>query len=265
LEALLTSDNVPSATVRFAVDMAKGCNVQELNPMLTNQALDETQAFGKRAYALDILREIATDEAKQALRPLIHRIPAEDEQDNFRGDLLWLLWPTHLEPDELLPLLTSEKDDHFIGSYHSFMYKLEKADVPFSPASVIASLHWLSQNWSAVEYRHRRTELWKRIALLIWRRAWQLIDEPGVKEALAKAYAKIVEHHDYFSTEGASDAARLQSKEAKKDRKEWLQGQKRKRKENWRKKNRRRVTLHKVGKQARFMHWVINQEVDRAC
>nr|GFD52516.1 hypothetical protein [Tanacetum cinerariifolium] len=46
LEALLTSDNVPSATVRFAVDMAKGCNVQELNPMLTNQALDETQAFG---------------------------------------------------------------------------------------------------------------------------------------------------------------------------------------------------------------------------
>jgi hypothetical protein len=369
LAALLTADDVPAATMRFAVDMAKACQVQELAPLLVEQTLSETQPFQRRAYALDMLRELATDEAKQALRSLLHRLPAEDVRDEFRGDLLWILWPTHLEPDELLPLLTPERDDHYLGGYHSFMYALEKTDVLFSAASVKASLHWLGQNWQTLEYGYRRTEFWKRISRLIWRRAWQLIAEPGMPEALADAFVAIIKNHDDFSTEEATDAGRLavlhvvltryyqrvswvsvlfsirqqdallsgadwdwlfpliysrlsygqrewlarvlrrfltdaryendaavycqryeqfltaarryasvravwrewfkpivlKSKEARKERKEWQQGQTRKREENQRKRNQRRQTLRKFGQQAQDMQWVIRREVRYAC
>lgn len=128
LEPLLMQDDVPPATMRFATDMAIGCKVVELVPALTKQALDTAQPFDKRARALDILRDILPDEAKPALRPLIHEIPKEDERDEFRGNLLNTLWPAHLGPDELLPLLTPERDNHFLGGYHAFTHRLEKAD-----------------------------------------------------------------------------------------------------------------------------------------
>ncbi len=369
LEPLLTSDGVPSAAVRFAMDMAKGCSVQELVPVLIKQALDTAQPFGKRADALDILRDIMPDEAKTALRPLIHCIPEEDKRDEFRGDLLWTLWPAHLEPDELLPLLTPEQDDHYGGAYRFFMHQLERQDIQFSAASVRASLNWLSHNGATLEYRHRRTEFWARMSSLIWHRTWQVINEPGVKEAAAAAYATGTEHHDYFSVEGASDDARLEvlkvtltnhykgtrwsnvvfdfsrqkpllshtdwdrlfpliytklsfgqrkwlatvlfrllvdsrygeaeaiycqryeqfhsaarryasartvrrewfkpcvlrSKIARFERKNWIQGQKRIRKETWRKRNRRRETLQKIGQHARFMRWLVGREVRYTC
>lgn len=369
LEPLLTSDGVPSAAVRFAMDVAKGCSVQELVPVLTKQVLDFTQPFGMRAHALDILRDIIPDEAKPTLRPLIHCIPEEDERDEFRGDLLWTLWPAHLAPDELLPLLTPEKDDHYGGAYRYFMHQLERQDIQFSAASVRTSLNWLSRNGASLEYHHRRTEFWARMSSLIWQRTWQVINERGVKEAAAAAYAIGTEHHDYFSVAGASNDARLgvlqviltnhykgtrwsnvvfdfsrqkpllshtdwdglfplmhtklsfgqrkwlatvlcrllvdsryaeaeaiycqrynqfhsaarkytsvrevrrewfkpcvlRSKIARFERKNWLQDQKRARKETWRKRNHRRATLRKIGQQARFMRWLVGREVRTTC
>lgn len=369
LEPLLTSDDVPSATVRFAMDMAKGCRIQELVPVLTRQVLDVMQPFQKRAYALDILRDIMPDEAKSNLRPLIHNIPDEDERDEFRGDLLWTLWPAHLGPDELLPLLTPEKEDHYGGAYAHFMLRVEKADVQFSNASVQASLDWLSRNWASLERHHRLPNFWWRIASLVWQRALQLVTESGIQESMAAAYAAGTEHRNYFSVEGASDNTRLtilrmllahhykstswfnvvstdtqqkplinradwdrllpliydrlslgqrewlasvlrrllvdsrygdsetiycqryeqfhsaarkyasmrtvwhewfkpivlQSKRARAERENWLQGRKRTRKDDWQKRNRRRVALREVGQQARFMQWLVQNEVGRVC
>jgi hypothetical protein len=369
LEPLLTSDDVPSATVRFAMDMAKGCYVQELVPVLTKQALDVTQPSRKRAHALDILRDIIPDEAKPALRPLINCIPAEDERDEFRGNLLWTLWPAHLGPDELLPLLTPEKDDSYLGAYGHFMQRLAEADIQFSATSVQASLHWLSQNWASLEEHHRLTDFWRRVSSLVWQRALQLTVEPGVQEAMAAAYAAGTEHHNYFSVEGASDDTRLaiveillarhyrntswdrvvymftqqkplinradwnrllpliysslsygqrewlattlckllvdsrysdsefiycqryeqfhsaarkyasvravwhewfkprvlKSKIARAERENWLQAQKRTRKDNRQQKNRRRITLQKIGQQVRFMRRLVRCEVGHVC
>lgn len=369
LEPLLTHDDVPPATMRFAMDMATGCQVLELVPALTNQALDAAQPFDKRARALNILRDIMPEEAKPALRSLIHDIPKEDERDEFRGDLLHILWPAHLRPDELLPLLTPERDSHYLGGYHAFTHRLEKAEILFSAETVQTSLAWLSRHGASLEYRHRQTELWNNVSILIWQRAWQFAAEPGMKEAIAAAYAVGVERHEYFSVKGASDEARLGvlkillakhyktvnwvnvgfaysqqdalikqadwdglftfiysrlsagqrgwlarvlrrllvdtlhaglvevycqryeqflsaarryasvravwrewfkpmilgSKEAEEDRKDWLQRKKRERKDDWKKKNRRRVTLRKIGKQVRFMRWLVGREVDRFC
>jgi len=369
LEPLLTLDEVPPATARFARDVAEGCDVQELVPVLTTQALDPAQPFYKRERALSILRTIMPEAAKSVLRPLIHCIPAEDERDEFRGNLLHILWPDHLAPDELLPLLTPEKDDHYLGGYRSFMYQLERQDIAFSAQAVKAGLDWLSRNWASLEYRYRRTEFWPRISSLIWQQAWQLVAEPGVVVAIAAAYAALAEHHDHFSVKGASDAARiavmrelaavhyktvrwttvifaysqqdalvgeadwdilfplvyerhsagqrgwvalvlrrmladaravaptavycqryeefleaarkyasvravwwewfkpvkLTSKEAKEDRKQWQQNQKRTRKERWQKRNRRRQALRKIGEQARLVRWLVERTVDQAC
>jgi hypothetical protein len=208
LEPLLTGNDVPSAVVRFAMDMAKGCRVQELVPALLAVVLDSEQPFYKRAHALDILRDIMPEEAKPVLRPLIYAMPDEDERDEFRGDLLWTLWPAHLAPDELLPLLTTEKDDHYGGAYRYFIHELNRQDIQFSAASVQTCLRWLSEQGASLEHRQRRTEFWARLSLLIWQRAWQLIDEPGVKEAAAAFYATEAKYHEYASVAGASAVGR---------------------------------------------------------
>lgn len=369
LEPLLTSDDVPSAAVRFAMDMAKGCSVQELVPVLTKQALDVAQPFHKRSRALDILRDIMPNEAKPALRPLIHCIPTEDERDEFRGDLLWTLWPTYLEPDELLPLLTLERDDHYIGAYGSFILQLEKADVNLSATSVQNCLVWLSKNWPSLEEHCRLPTFWRRISWLVWQRALQLTTEPGIYESMAAAYAASTVHYEQFSMQEADADTRLtilsillarhykqtrwgsivsmssqqrllinrsdwdrlltliysrlsfgqrewlanslcrllvdsryadtetvycqryeqfhmaarryasvrsvrgewfkptvlRSETARFGRNNWLQSKKRQRKENWRKHNRRRVTLRKVGQQAHFMRWLVQREADHVC
>jgi hypothetical protein len=57
----------------------------------------------------------------------------------------------------------------------------------------------------------------------------------------------------------------LGSKEAKKDRKDWLQRKKRERKDDWKKKNRRRMALRRTGQQARFIRRLVGRDVDRAC
>lgn len=57
----------------------------------------------------------------------------------------------------------------------------------------------------------------------------------------------------------------LGSKEAKKDRKNWLQRKKYEQKDDWKKKNRRRMALRKTGRQARFMRQLVGCDVDRDC
>lgn len=208
---LLTNPASPGATRRFATDMTIACKVQELLPALVTQALDTSIPFGLRANALDILVLLADDNAKFALRPLLQMpIPAEDVRDEFRGDLLRILWPDYLTPDELLPLLTREKEDHYYGSYRVFLDQIEKeADLEFSLAPVLASMRWLANHFHQLSFESKRERYWKTIIRLVLRRAWQLIYEPGTLHTMADLFIAFDKEHEYFNLEGSTDDGRL--------------------------------------------------------
>ena len=209
LTAVLTNPEANGATLRFAIDVAVTCKVDELAPLLIQQALDISLPFPTRSRALSILRAIADDEVSEALRPLRLNIPTGDYQDDFRGYLLQILWPHHLSADELLPLLTQEKDDHYTGSYRMFLYGLEKEDISFSSDSVLKSLQWLIQNTPLLDYQHAREAFWNRVSRLVWQRAWQLTNEPGILDALADLFAVASKYHQHFSIEGATNDDRV--------------------------------------------------------
>ncbi|WP_143437062.1 NACHT domain-containing protein [Hymenobacter mucosus] len=209
LTAVLANPEANGATLRFAIDVAITCKVDELAPLLIQNALDVALPFQTRSRALSILRAIADDDISQALRPLRLDIPTGDYQDDFRGYLLQILWPHHLSADELLPLLTQEKDDHYGGSYRMFLYGLEKEDISFSSDSVLKSLQWLIENTPLLDYQHAREAFWNKISRLVWQRAWQLIGEPGILDALAELFIVADKHHQPFSIEGASYADRI--------------------------------------------------------
>ncbi|MGI4735829.1 MAG: NACHT domain-containing protein [Janthinobacterium lividum] len=204
LEAVLTNPDSKGARLRFAIDMGKNCEVRELAPVLAKQALDENLSFSMRAYAMDILAVIAGDSEKMMLKPLTHRIPREDIRDEFRGDLLHILWSEYLTPDELLPLITPERDDHFAGSYRLFLHRIEKDELSFSLESVLASIRWLTQNIPLLDFNHAREAFWREINQLIWRRAWKLVAEPGLLEAMAELFVITDKYHQPFNVDEAT-------------------------------------------------------------
>ncbi|KAA9338789.1 hypothetical protein [Adhaeribacter soli] len=209
LQAVLTDPEAPRSSLRFAIDMVLACEVRELTPILVNQALDVRLPFATRSIALDTLVHLIDNDSRVALRPLRLQIPLEDTRDEFRGDLLRILWPSHLSPEELLPLLTPEKDEQLFGSYRAFLLQIEKEDIAFSLSSVLASLQWLSQNVPALAHQYSREDFWIRINKLVWRSSWQFINEAGVLKAMTKLFIVMDEHHQPFSLEEANDETRF--------------------------------------------------------
>ncbi len=209
LRPILTDSAAPGQTQRFAVEVALACKVKELVPALVTQALDKQLPFSIRSIALSLLVHLADDNAREALRSLQTQIPEEDISDEFRGDLLRILWPTHLNPDELFPLLTPEKESNYLGSYRLFLYQIERVELEFSLDSVISGLHWLVLNSPVLDYQNSDEDFWDRINHLVLSQAWQFLYEPRVLDSMTDLFNVADKYFKPFSIEGTTDEARL--------------------------------------------------------
>ena len=116
----LTDPMISPEARRLVNRLIEHCALRELVPLLAQQALNVSVAFVMRSSALRQLVHLADSATCQQLRTLIGAIPAEDDDDDFRGTLLRILWPNHLSARELASLLTPVKHSTHIGAYHRF-------------------------------------------------------------------------------------------------------------------------------------------------
>ncbi len=195
LAPVLADAATPIAVARFVYDLVEICQLTALQGTLVHQCLDPNFPFRLRIYALEALASFADPTVNQQLRPLLQAIPDEDVQDEFRGHLLALLWPTHISADELFPLLTPRKKTNLYGAYHTFLESLKHEAFILSPESVLDALTWLNDNLKALDRNGWLQERIGQVDKLLFAQAWQLLDHPGIAELLAVLYTAAVKRH----------------------------------------------------------------------
>jgi len=109
------------AARRFAIDVGRACEVQQLQDLLASIALDRGESAAIRQAAARALVRVADALAtKRRLLPLVAG-GDDDPDEQLKGHALATLWPGTLRVEELLPWVTPPRRPMFLGSYRVFL------------------------------------------------------------------------------------------------------------------------------------------------
>jgi len=116
------ADQQQNLWVRYvAMDVAKACELRELQSLLAQIALDPSEALDVRVNAARAVGRVGDAETKATLKPLAVNEIVEDNEDQLKGASLRATWPDHVNAAELFAALTPPKRPSLYGTYHGFM------------------------------------------------------------------------------------------------------------------------------------------------
>ena len=174
---------------RAAIEIAKACELKELQVTLADIALDQTEILPVRDSAARVVAAIGDTDTRRRLLPLAVGQAADDTRDQLKGHALRALWPGIISVGELFDCLTTPRQTNFGGAYSGFLEtelieNLKSEHIP--PA-----LNWLKALASNDGVGHWHHSLADKIIL----RAWECIGEAPVLEALAETALERFRHY----------------------------------------------------------------------
>ena len=104
-----------------ALDIAEQCRRKELAETLACVFLDRTDVYRLRKRAGYALQSLADQSLRQFLKGHETEHEFDESDDELKGCLLKLLWPSVLSLNELLDRLTPPRRRNFLGSYRSLI------------------------------------------------------------------------------------------------------------------------------------------------
>jgi hypothetical protein len=190
-----------------AIDIAKICEVDDLQEDLVNLALDSSQFIHLRVNAVNALCSIGNSETKLKLKPLAIGNLEEDENDEIKGYSLEAIWPEHLTAEELFHALTLPKRVNYFGGYQSFLD--DKLTLKLQPNDLLIALNWLENK--GLRYS---LDPFERLSNKILLKAWENFSIPGIANSFAKvaliqwkAYQRVITQSEYnFELELSQDS-----------------------------------------------------------
>ena len=139
LNPYINDNGKNSLTRELAIEIAKKCNIGDLQNSVIKIVLDSSQDINIREAAARFISDLGNEENKKQLKNIIN--DPDDKDDNLKGIALESLWPDYLNTEELFDNLTSEKDINYWSSYYTFLEdfhkKLTPKDLPFALKWVI--------------------------------------------------------------------------------------------------------------------------------
>ena len=179
---------------RVAIDIAKACEITELQNLLADLALDESEELHIRDHAAYALDPIADTKTRLRLKPLALDCLLDDKDDQLKGSALHALWPDHLTAQEIFNSLTPPKRQNFFGSYFYFLTEFPKQlkieDLPFA-------LRWVKNTGDRKEISKGYGNLseeggqisngYENLTSHILFLAWQHLDVPEILDEYAEA------------------------------------------------------------------------------
>jgi hypothetical protein len=178
---------------RVAIDIAEANRLSELAQLLLDIALNRTENHHIRGQAVAAIAGLKIPEVARQLLPLAIENNPEDFNDDLKGWSLRALFPQYISVEQLLQILTPEKEDNYIGSYHMFLSELRLQDAQQSDA--IAVLRWAagrideSENFSPFE----------RIIPRFLEQMWELANDEKVLDAFGDFFQAVGATHKYLS------------------------------------------------------------------
>ena len=174
---------------RASIDIAEACELRTLQNVLSNTALDSTEPMPIRVHAAYTVGQIADDETKLNLKPLVFGTVGDDPDDELKGCALRALWPNGIGAKELFLILTPPRSS-LIGAYHTFVSRhLRKS---LEPAHLPDALSWVAANGP----RHQTAYSVRRLMDAILLAGWKYLEFPAVLDAYAKASLSRFKHHE---------------------------------------------------------------------
>lgn len=131
-----------------AIDIAKACNLKELNPSLLTIALNEEEDIYVRSNSVAALIELGDIETKKQLIPIATEPQELDKEDDLKGYALSALWPDLITTNEVFKYLTPPKKNNYIGGYVGFMYSLQER---ITESDLDSGLKWIITQISSKE------------------------------------------------------------------------------------------------------------------
>jgi hypothetical protein len=174
---------------RVAIDIAEACRLTELQNLLADIALDDSDQISARVNAAAAIRRIGDLPTKLRLKPLITG-GRSDPDDELRGIALSALWPEQLTAREVFAVLTLPRDDSVIGVYRDFISRQIASHL--KPSDLPIALDWVAAQPARHTMAFGVDELVTRILV----EGWASIDAPGVLEAFAEAAFTRLKHHE---------------------------------------------------------------------
>ncbi|HEV3162851.1 MAG TPA: hypothetical protein VGZ22_02340, partial [Isosphaeraceae bacterium] len=207
LEPYISDRTMDSFARRLAIDIARTCNVQEVQDLLATVALDVTESLGIRDDAARTVAKIADTHdlgTRRRLLPLAMGIGEDDPQDQLKGHALTALWPGGIGVREFLGYLTPPKAENFLGSYWAFLKYTAARRMPTEDLPV--ALEWAAQQSTA----NQRPGLGDLVDELLLAGARNL-EEPGVRGGLSAALlSSMLSRMEVFrDTDDRSDFLRI--------------------------------------------------------
>jgi hypothetical protein len=195
-----SSKSVPCR--RTAMLIAEQCGLQELKHDLLDLALDSAEDAHLRGRAISALSSCGGETVARELIPVARRELGEDPDDEMRGYALALLWPDHLNANDLFSLLTRPREG-FAGSYVMFLTntlpnRLTPDDLPFALRWAIS----LGSERNNIGEFHLRS-----LADSIFVRAWEESHAPEIADPLMEyVLGRLRAHYELFGGSGRSQS-----------------------------------------------------------
>lgn len=174
---MLTNNNESLNAKQLAIDIAAACDCRELTESFIDILFRHNSSDLRTSSVGPALSKWADDETKFAVKQKLNDLNIHD--DDARGYILSILWPSHLVIDELIGFLTRPQQSNYYGSYarflaHEFPDNLQSTDLP-------ALLEWLKAKRKS--RRKLRRDRLKPVAKEIIQFAYKNLDKPNVCSA----------------------------------------------------------------------------------
>ena len=163
---------------RVAIDIAKSCDVQNLNDALLALVLDTSDNLSIRVQAAYAIGRIGNDGTRNGLKQLALADDPNDREDELKGSILRALWPRHITAGELFPLLKPRKSESLFGAYQDFLSSELVKEL--HPQDLIPALEFVG---SLPQGRHEMDTSFESLMDGIVIKAWENMAVPAVTEA----------------------------------------------------------------------------------
>lgn len=187
---------------RMAIGIAGDCKLSELMTDFLN--LLRTDRDGAlRHFLAHSLKELTPTNRAHELIPLAKGEVGPDDDDTIKGCALQVLVPNVWSVTEALPYITSPKDDHFFGAYHSLLrYHLPKHVRTGDLKGLLSKLVEWEDCFDSLSY-------FDKLADKTMTEAMQQLDDPDTAELAVEVWRQKSQHHLDFGEGDDAEFKRL--------------------------------------------------------
>ncbi|MCY1042766.1 NACHT domain-containing protein [Corallococcus sp. bb12-1] len=177
----LRSPSDEARVLTFALDIVGACAEHSLAPVCADIALDARFGASERLRAIQVLGELADEEAQARLLPLSSSEADGEERGRLREEALTLLWPRHVSTEQIIDMARAHPWNDYLGMRFQAAWEkhLPIPDLPKALRKIAAPAREGESGRHSLAYRELCTTLFQK--------AWQHLEVAEVFEAFCSA------------------------------------------------------------------------------